>query len=76
MYYYNTSFSCLCKMMILHLHHQIINKAYTAMTNEDYMNEELTSLSTMTDEEICEKYNLDSADEAEIYIREYWTCIA
>lgn len=76
MYYYNTSFSCLCKMMILHLHHQIINKAYTAMTNEDYMNEELTSLSTMTDEEICEKYNLDSADEAETYIREYWTCIA
>lgn len=46
------------------------------MTNEDYMNEELTSLSTMTDEEICEKYNLDSADEAETYIREYWTCIA
>lgn len=46
------------------------------MTNGDYMNEELTSLSTMTDEEICEKYNLDSADEAEIYIREYWTCIA
>ena len=46
------------------------------MINEDYMNEELTSLSAMTDEEICEKYNLDSVDEAEIYIRDYWMFIA
>lgn len=42
----------------------------------DYMNEELTSPSSMTEEEICEKYNMDSADESEIYICDYWACIA
>lgn len=62
--------------MILHLHHQIINKAYTAMTNEDYMNNELAALATMTEAEACKLYNVDFKDEAIQYIVDYWTCIA
>ena len=45
------------------------------MTNEDYMNNELTALAAMTEEEACKVYNVDKA-EAEIYIRDYWMYIA
>ena len=44
----------------------------TAMTNEDYMNEELEALAAMTEEEACRVYNVDFKAEAEIYIREWW----
>lgn len=46
------------------------------MTNEENMNNELESLATMTEAEACKVYNVDYKAEAEIYIREYWTCIA
>ena len=47
------------------------------MTNEDYMNNELEALAAMAEIEACKVYNVDyKADEAEIYIRDYWTCIA
>lgn len=49
---------------------------YTAMTNEDYMNNELAALAAMTEEEACKVYNVDYKAEAEIYIREYWMYIA
>ena len=48
----------------------------TAMTNEDYMNEELEALAVMTEEEACRVYNVDFKAEAEIYIREWWLYIA
>lgn len=46
------------------------------MTNEDYMNNELEALAAMTEAEACKVYNVDYKAEAEIYIRDYWTCIA
>ena len=56
------------------------------MTNEDYMNNELTALAAMnnelaeleamTEKEACEIYNVDYKEEAETYIREYWMYIA
>ena len=46
------------------------------MTNIDNMNNELAVLAAMTEEEACKEYNVDYKAEAEIYIREYWMCIA
>lgn len=49
------------------------------MRNVDYMNNELAELAeleAMTEKEACEIYNVDYKAEAEIYIREYWMCIA
>lgn len=57
----------------LYLHHK---KNIKAMTNEDYMNNELAELEAMTEKEACEAYNVDYKAEAEIYIREYWMYIA
>lgn len=58
------------------LHYQNKTNRYTAMTNEDYMNNELTALAAMTEEEACKVYNVDYKAEAEIYIRDYWMYIA
>jgi hypothetical protein len=46
------------------------------MTNIDNMNNELTSLESMSEAEACKVYNVDYKAEAEIYIREYWMYIA
>ena len=58
------------------LHYQNKTNRYTAMINEDYMNNELTALAAMTEEEACKVYNVDYKAEAEIYIRDYWMYIA
>lgn len=58
------------------MHHQTTTNRYTAMTNEDYMNNELEALAAMAETEACKVYNVDYKAEAEIYIRDYWTCIA
>ena len=50
------------------MHHQSKTTHNTAMTNEDYMNEELEALAVMTEEEACRVYNVDFKAEAEIYI--------
>ena len=46
------------------------------MTNEDYMNEELTRFIAMSDEEVCKEYNVDFKEEARQYIIEFWQNIA
>lgn len=56
--------------------HDITENRYKAMTNEDYMNNELAALAAMTEEEACKVYNVDYKAEAEIYIRDYWMYIA
>ncbi len=61
---------------IIKVTHSITVNRYTAMTNEDYMNNELTALAAMTEEEACKVYNVDYKAEAEIYIRDYWMYIA
>lgn len=46
------------------------------MTNEDYLNNELSSFEAMTETEACEHYNVDYKEEARQYIIEYWTYIS
>lgn len=46
------------------------------MTNIDNMNNELTSLESMSETEACNIYNVDYKDEAIQYIVDYWACIA
>ena len=67
---------CVVMFYALPLHHQNKTTHKTAMTNEDYMNEELEALAVMTEEEACRVYNVDFKAEAEIYIREWWLYIA
>ncbi len=76
MYVFLLSSTLSCKINYLHLHHNNKTNRYTAMTNEDYMNNELAALAAMTEEEACKVYNVDYKAEAEIYIRDYWMCIA
>lgn len=40
------------------------------------MDEELSELDAMSEEEACSAYNVNSKKEAEQGIREYWQCIA
>lgn len=40
------------------------------------MNDELAELESMSEEEACSFYNVDSKDEASTYIREYYESIA
>ena len=76
MYVFLLSSTLSCKINYLHLHHNNKTNRYTAMTNEDYMNNELAALAAMTEEEACKVYNVDYKAEAEIYIRDYWMYIA
>lgn len=46
------------------------------MTNEDYMNNELSELEAMTEAEACIVYNVDYKAEAIQYIVDYWTYLA
>lgn len=46
------------------------------MTHEDYMNNELAALETMSEAEACKVYNVDYKEEAIQYIVDYWMCIA
>lgn len=46
------------------------------MTNEDNLNNELSSLESLSETEACQIYNVDYKAEAIHYIVEYWTCIA
>lgn len=46
------------------------------MTNEDYMNNELSELEAMTEAEACKVYNVDYKAEAIQYIVDYWIYLA
>lgn len=43
---------------------------------EQAMQEELSELESMSDDEACDFYNCDSKEEARQYIQEWWTKIA